>query len=117
MENELLNASYELVHELGTIQAMERGENGWREATIDKGLVRCTSPIQGDVRRVTCYGGELKKYLGVAVTIRILGGKLGRVFVDQEGRMMIVTTMSDEAFKQVPVQIAEDVLDLAGYND
>ena len=116
MENNLLNARFYYIDIPGAIQAIERGDNGWLETTIDKGLVPCTSPIKGAVYQVEHQGGPLAKYLGYAVVIRLLPTKAGRVFVDTEGRMMISTELSQEEFEDIAEQIANDVLDMAGYS-
>lgn len=116
MENNLLNARFCYIDIPDVVQAIERGDNGWLETTIEKGLVPCTSPIKGALYQVRHHGGPLAKYLGYAVVIRLLPTKAGRVFVDTEGRMMISTELSQEAFEHVAEEIANDVLDMAGYS-
>ena len=41
----LSNVEYIPVDNIQEIKSIERGENGWREASVEKrGLVQCTSP-------------------------------------------------------------------------
>lgn len=117
MEETILDARLVRIDNPATIQELESGDHGWLETTIEKGLAPCTVPIRGAVYQVTHHGGPLAKYLGYAVMIRVLAAKVGRVFVDPEGRMMIATDLSQEALEDLAEQIANDVLDMAGCSD
>ena len=112
----LINVDYVPVDDVKEIKALERGENGWREASVEKGgLVRCTSPIRGTVYRVLRFGSTLDEYYVDAMVRWILGSKKGRVFANAEGVLRVVFDLPKEDLEALLVRIMIDTYEQAGY--
>lgn len=117
-EERLLNVKYIAINDPKEIQAMEQGENGWREVTLESGgLVPCTAPITGTVYRIRSFGGLIDEYYPKSVIIRTLGSKKGRLFFDAEGVMRMVVDLPQEEFEILVNLIAQDACELAGISD
>ena len=117
-KNELLKVKFIAVDDPEEIRAMEQGEGGWKEATVEsQGLVPCTAPITGTVYRICSYGGLIDKYYPKAVVIRILGSKKGRLFFNTEGMMRAVIDLPDEEFEELLGLIAMDTYEISGVGD
>lgn len=111
----LMNVDYIPVEDVQEIKAIERGENGWREASVEKGgLVRCTSPIKGTVYRVRHFGGPIDAYYPKAMVMRLLGNKKGRVFANAEGVLRVVIDLPKKDFETLLALIMMDAYKLAG---
>ena len=118
LQSNLLDVAYLVVDDPAEIKAMERGENGWKEASVEsRGLVRCTAPINGTVYRIRTYGGLLDSYYSEAAVTRLLGSKKGRVFLDAEGKLRVVINLSKKDFEQVITIIAMDTYELSRQKD
>ena len=113
--SKLMNVDYVPVDDIHEIKAMERGENGWREASVNKeGLVRCTSPIRGTVYRVRLFGGPIDEYYPKAMVIHLLASRKGRVFANAEGVLRVVIDLPKADFETLLVRIMMDAYEMAG---
>lgn len=115
-DNNLLNIDYIPVEDPYEIRAMERGENGWMEASVAaRGLVPCTSRIKGTVYRIRLYGSQLDKEYPMTLVRHLLGGKTGRVFMDAEGKIRIVINLTKKQFEALLAIVAMDAYKRAGF--
>lgn len=115
-DNNLLDIDYIPVEDPYEIRAMERGENGWMEVSIAaRGIVPCTSRIKGTVYRIRMYGSQLDEHYPSALIKRLLGNKAGRVFVDAEGKLRIVVTVTRKQFEALLLFVAMDAYKSAGF--
>ena len=111
-----MNVDYVPVVDIHEIRAIENGEDGWRECSVEKqGLVRCTSPIKGTVYRVKRFGCPLDDYYCKAMVMRLLGSKCGRVFANSEGILRVAIDLPEKAFEFVLMLIMKDAYEMAGY--
>lgn len=115
-DNNLLNIDYIPVEDPYEIRAMERGENGWMEASVAaRGLVPCTSRIKGTVYRIHLHGGQLDKEYSMTLVKHLLGGKTGRVFLNVEGQIRIVSDLTKKQFEALIAIAAMDTYKRAGF--
>ena len=113
--SDLMNVDYVPVEDIQEIKAIERGENGWREASVEReGLVRCTSPIRGTVYRVRHFGCPLDEYYSKAMVIHFLASKKGRVFANAEGVLRVAVNLPKKEFETLLVQVMMDAYEMAG---
>ena len=111
----LMNVDYVPVEDIQELKALERGENGWREVSVEKhGLVRCTSPIRGTVYRVRLFGSQLDDYYPKAMVTRLLGSKKGRVFANTEGKLRVALDLPKTELDCLLIQIMMDTYKMAG---
>ena len=114
--SDLMNVDYVPVDDIKELQAMENGENGWREVSVEKhGLVRCTSPIRGTVYRALLFGCPLDQYYPKAMVTRLLATKKGRVFANAEGVIRVVLALPKADLDYLLAQIMMDAYEMAGY--
>ena len=111
----LMNVDYVPVEDVQELEAIERGENGWLECSVEKhGLVRCTSPIRGTVYRVRQFGSPLDAYFPKAMVIRLLASKKGRVFANEEGVLRVALDLPKAELDCLLTQIMMDTYKMAG---
>lgn len=114
--SDLMNVDYVPVDDAKELRAIERGEHGWREVSVEKrGLVRCTSPIRGTVYRVVRFDSPLDEYYVDTMVRWILGSKKGRVFANAEGVLRVVFDLPKEDLEALLVRIMIDTYEQAGY--
>lgn len=112
----MMNVEYVPVDDIQELEAIERGENGWLECSVEKhGLVRCTSPIRGTVYRVQQFGSPLDAYFPKAMVIRLLASKKGRVFANAEGVLRVALDLPKAELDCLLTQIMMDAYEMAGY--
>lgn len=111
----MLNVEYIPITDIREIKAMEHGENGWKEASIEGPvLVRCVAPIKGVVYRIRLSDCPLGEYFLKALLLHTLCRKKGRIFYGRKGVIRVAFDLPREELEHLLKQITLEVYKLAG---
>ena len=89
-----LRANFRPVKNKGTIKAIESGEDNWKEMLDTAVIVRCTSPLKRNAYEIIRDKGDLVPLFTGVLMAYVLVPKIGRVFIDGHGGMVVETALS-----------------------